>query len=400
MQYGDSYNELEDLADMFNIELRELKEKILFERYSKVLDKQYESEQEVLQLKEEITQLCEFLGLSTDCHILNYLKNQWRIIDNKLRTVDGVKYETREKAQNVRYDVQLLQDKLQTIDFDSINMLDATQIDKLIVELKELPFHSDLFITSPNAMQRYTMQIFGRNIIRQQRIKNIMESANPAGEVERILKKYINAPNSKNVEYGTFRPISNYQPTYLNGEYPLVFFDNTKLGKWKKYWVFTNKRVINVLKNVVETYNYSTECVIQKNKSDIIFSESEQSNVVKINLGVSWLDEKEPIMESYAFYLSAIIKAMVKMNENGGQMVCKQTVEKDDIMQTISDSNIGMENATSMLSKNTILVDDKEAGELVQEKDVKAEFKFCTNCGTKLGMDYRFCTSCGSPQGS
>lgn len=140
--HGDADHELERMAACFGYkDFMAHKAAVLREVFAVPLSRTYTDEQDVLNLKNQVTGYAAHLGVSPEKE-LAILDKQWADIDRRLRTANRKEYETREQAQDVRDDLVLRDQKASSYDLKRINFLDGEQMQRLIQCLTDLPYKS------------------------------------------------------------------------------------------------------------------------------------------------------------------------------------------------------------------------------------------------------------------
>ena len=263
--YGDADKEVDRISYRFGCNMVPYKKELVELFCSKAVKSLTYDEEQVLSVKQEISDFCRALGYGNTSFHLQPFDQRLREIDIQLRTVEGVEYKTREIASDVRDDFILFNNKAKTYTYERLDLLDVDVRKKIESEILDLPYKYAGFHSIATARLGKIMQPY---IDRQTMKKNMTSPQNFCG----VLYNYVHSSAlyqnmSKHIYTMEFaKSKSNKAPLPNTYGVPLIYHDFSSLGAFKKGFILTTRGcVIYNAKNNIQfaPFNYITSINIK-----------------------------------------------------------------------------------------------------------------------------------------
>ncbi|MBQ4529366.1 MAG: zinc ribbon domain-containing protein [Lachnospiraceae bacterium] len=334
--YGDKDGSLKSMAADFGVNLNKYIETKLENKYGSILTKKYTDEKEVLSLKNEIEELSQFYGIESENKYISYLDNAWIEIDKRLRTANGIEFETREEANDYRDDLQLFESFVQQQNFNILDLLDEKVVKQLTEEIDTLAYKSQHIHEDISSMLEMALCPY---IETQQRIRNIEDSSNPVEEVKTIIRENnVYGELSKRISFSSLCNGKERKITQCIQPMEKIVFiqDCSMIGTWSVGVIYTDRRIIISGKNNVMAVSLQNIKTIMIKERALMIVTSDNQEIVSDTLrGMS--DEQYKIWS-----------------------------------KVLNDITEGMKRVVP-----------------------KIRMIFCTQCGKEIPQNVKFCTFCG-----
>ena len=208
-------------------------------------------EEQVLSVKQEISDFCRALGYGNTSFHLQPFDQRLREIDIQLRTVEGVEYKTREIASDVRDDFILFNNKAKTYTYERLDLLDVDVRKKIESEILSLPykyagFHSIATVRLGKIIQPYIdRQTMKKEMTSPQNFCSVLYNYVHSSALYQNMSKHIYT-----MEFAQSK--SNKAPLPNTYGVPLIYHDFSSLGAFKKGFILTTRGCViyNAKKNI------------------------------------------------------------------------------------------------------------------------------------------------------
>ncbi len=241
-KWGDEKGEVEKLADYFDVDIKSYKKQKLESACAQYIKPKSMVEEEVLEQKNKILDLCRIVGYPS-AEFTKQLDERLKVIDENLRTVEGVMYPTRETAQKVRDDIALFNLKVEEYDFYAVDLSDEENCKKTAGFFCGLDYKYDKFT---EIAQSKIDEIIKKNIGCQQLKK---ELSVPDGFLERFNEYADNSDafshmgkHARKIDFITDKKYKFPEFTEEHGM-PILFCDFTSLCSWKTALILTTRAI-------------------------------------------------------------------------------------------------------------------------------------------------------------
>ncbi len=341
-KYGDKEIEIERMAAFFGYDMKPFKTTFVEKLYGGIEKKTFSSEEELLSLKKQIIEKCSFYGVE---HIkyTSVLDDKWIMIDEELRTVEGVMYDTRTIANNVKLDILVYNDYVSGKNFDEINLLDQHQLQETIEQVKNLKYQTTQFLEIVENRIRSTIAPFIEKQIVISRLSNPNTFIYELKDI--VTKSSFYEKMANRIKFSDFyNDKKNKAPSLFTmvGK-PLLYEDNTLLVSWKKGIIITTRQLILFDKSTIEkTIELSEIKRVRRNRDDIVIET--RGNTPGIEVGkISGLNAN--IADNYVTVISNIIAGISHANSESIE------TKLNDIIQVInyqSVNNIDVQDKSSV----------------------------------------------------
>lgn len=125
-KYGDSNNEISKMAYYFGYDLLGYKQEIINKAFNQL---NMDTEKNTLQAKKEITKMINDLGLNCESDDrVNYINQKLNEFDKEARTIDGILFANREKADKARNQIEEIKDILNNMDKNNMSSIKEAKI--------------------------------------------------------------------------------------------------------------------------------------------------------------------------------------------------------------------------------------------------------------------------------
>lgn len=243
--FGDEDRTLMKMATDFKVDLRGYIDSTLDKKYGYVMKKQYDNEEELFKIKEQILSSLKWYGLSENSKYIVHLEKEWIELDRRLRSRDGIEFSTREEAVIYSEDKEVFNAFITEKNLAELDLLNEEVVRNLRLESASLEYKGDAFKLRLDDVLPVVMK---PHIEKQTVIKRVRETGDIAGEVRAILtasgiynniqKRVIFSIDSKHKLHDVLE--------YIKSDEKLIFAqDFSKINKtWKRAILFTDKKVI------------------------------------------------------------------------------------------------------------------------------------------------------------
>ncbi len=414
--YGDVGGTVTSLAEFFNIDIEKnilkFKKELLTEFLNSLPQINMNSEAEIKNLLDIIKEQKQFLEYYPETEKENQLQKRLNEIDIFERTVRGRLYETREEAQNVRNDYDLLDNMIRSIDFHQYDLLNPNDISRIKSYLLAANFSSKAFRTSPDHVLMELEPLLNHNIQLQTWRKQLLESREPWAEVEKIIRSSeITQEYKDRFRYWNFNGLKKYYPTLIKYERPVLFFQTSLFG-WSSYFVLTNKRGLYITKNTQNSVSLDESTVISYMNNQLSISSSNENRRLLIpmkypeNMIPYFLDILAGLAETLSkcderlFEVPADFYPDTNSMPSAQEMISEQLkgIFYGKISPVIKKAQNAMDGSASAFSGTTPqppngMVSRVQPAALPPNSQPA---KICTRCGAAIDPVANFCTNCGN----
>lgn len=354
IEVGDSNKEIERLGTDIGYDIVAIKQKCIVDLYKdRNFEKMYfnvEQEQALLDLIQEVKGNCEKIGIDT-CGYIDILNEKWSVLDEKIRTVEGVTYDTREKAQEVKQDISLFEEYTNKQNYDDINILDVGIYNSCIEEIYNLSYITEEFRNTVKERAQLYLQRYMNHHITKNKLANsatfMVEFNNMICQTGfyRKNQKKIHFNDYANDKKNSAPAITTYKGT------PILYQENPKLMERSRGIVYTTQEVV--------VYDKKNLSIIPLSDIDTVrFSEEGNFQVISKN-GVldfgtlSGIDNKE-LREEYTRVMDSIIYALSKL-EIKPQIVTIPVNRVEPVLQQTNIPNVNMQQPVYAQNANNVM---------------------------------------------
>lgn len=242
-RYGDADKHLEQMGEFFGYDLKVVKQEAVHKLFGKIEEKEYGTETELLAEKEALLQKSAELGLDAAPYIAIY-EAKWQKIDQALRTVEGIEYQTRDMARNVEKDIDAFQKKCAEFHWDDKDLLDEACRDAYEAEIKGAGYLEEAFVAQirERLEKIWEPYIYRQDIVRRlsdpdtffASLKEIVSETPVYETLRKKISFYDSAENIRNKA-----PISKEDANLM-----LLCIDRTLFGNGKKGTLFTTRKLM------------------------------------------------------------------------------------------------------------------------------------------------------------
>ena len=365
-KFGDKDKEIEKLGTDIGYDISVIKKNCIDEIYKdrdfKNVQFDVEQEQVLLDLLQEVKGSCEKIGIDT-CGYIDILNEKWSVLDEKIRTVEGVTYDTREKAQQIKQDISLFEEYTSKQNYDDINILDVGIYNNCVEDIYNLSYITEEFRNMAKERAQLYMQRYMNHHITRNKL------ANPATFMTEfnnmIYQTGFYRKNQKKIHFNDYAndkknsapAITTYKGT------PILYQENPKLMERNRGIVYTTQEVV--------VYDKKNLNIIPLNDIDTVrFSEEGNFQVISKNgvldFGtISGIDHKE-LRDEYIRVMDSIVYALSKL-EIKPQIVTMPVNRVEPILQQTNIPDVNMQQP--VYSQNT----NNAMGNMNQPKKEKSK---------------------------
>lgn len=115
-EFGDSNKEIEKIADFFGVDILEEKNEIISDLYNKL---DLSSEQSTFKAKEQLINLCDFLGVNLNNDFIDKIEFLIQEYDLKARTVNNIVFDSRSEAMEARNEKEKIENIISNMDLEN-----------------------------------------------------------------------------------------------------------------------------------------------------------------------------------------------------------------------------------------------------------------------------------------
>lgn len=378
--FGDADGNITSLANFFELDINLFKSELLEEYIATLPPINMNFENEISERLQEIFRQKQFLGCSFSISKEEELQRRLQELDILQRTVRGQLYETREEAERVRNDYSLLVSRIQNIDFDSYNLLDQNDIEKIKSDLFSSTFKSDAFKNNPDYVLDELTPVLKRYIQIQTWREQLQKSIEPWIMVEEIVRKSDIIPEIKDkLKYWNFTGLKKYYPSLLKFERPVLFLKISLFG-WSKYFVLTNKRGLLISENEQRSIAINNKTDIRYINGQLSFRNEEKNNslVIPINYPENKAEQFTDVLKLIALTLCNRQEVLFEIPEN-----------------FYPDKN-STHSAGAVFTNRIKGIFKSLNGFLGDSDDSTPSVRYCPQCGAIVKEKDKFCTTCGN----
>lgn len=354
LEVGDRNKEIERLGIDIGYDIAATKQKcieVLYEdRNFEKMHFNVEQEQDLLDLIQEVKGMCEKIGIDACSHI-DILNQKWSALDEKIRTVEDVTYDTREKVQQVKQDISLFEEYTSKQNYDDINILDVSIYNNCIEEIYNLSYTTEEFRNTVKERAQLYLQRYMNHHITKNKLANpatfMVEFNNMICQTGfyRKNQKKIHFNDYANDKKNSAPAITTYKGT------PILYQENPKLMERSRGIVYTTQEVV--------VYDKKNLSIIPLSDIDTVrFSEEGNFQVISKN-GVldfgtlSGIDNKE-LREEYTRVMDSIIYALSKL-EIKPQIVTIPVNRVEPVLQQTNIPNVNMQQPVYAQNANNVM---------------------------------------------
>lgn len=368
---------------------QECKKMILGKYYAslKAMDKLDE-----IEIKEQLEQINMFKKkLRYDVFTVkeDELQKRLKELDIMQRTVKGVLYESREKAEELRWDYEVLNNLIKETELSSLNLLDDTELLKIREYFLSADYISDEFHNDSSYVLNEVNPLLEHQRNLQQWRKELLESREPWVTAEEIMQKSgVQSALKEDLRYANFDGNRKYYPLLLPYEKPVIYLQKSLFG-WSNYLVITNKRALHIEKKQQISVEWTETTEIDYGAGLLLFSNPESGE--RISIRVRWPEEKIKyvldVLKVLIFTLKECDEQLFKIAENDIRTEVNVQNQKEIWKGALKNSF-----ASFLRSRDTEKQRDDVKNEIAMDKD---KIQYCTHCGYAAAVSDRFCKNCG-----
>lgn len=368
---------------------QECKKTILGKYYAslKAMDKLDE-----IEIKEQLEQISMFKKkLRYDVFTVkeDELQKRLKELDIIQRTVKGVLYDSREKAEELRWDYEVLNNLIKETKLSSLNLLDDMELLKIREHFLSADYVSDEFHNDSSYVLNEVNPLLEHQRNLQQWRKELLESREPWVTAEEIMQKSgVQSVLNEELKYADFDGIRKYCPLLLTYEKPVIYLQKSLFG-WSNYLVITNKRALHIEKRQQISVEWTETTKIDYGAGLLLFSNPESGE--RISIRVRWPEEKIKyvldVLKVLIFTLKECDEQLFKIAENDIRTEVNVQNQKEIWKGALKNSF-----ASFLRSRDTEKQRDDVKNEIAMDKD---KIQYCTHCGYAAAVSDRFCKNCG-----
>jgi len=429
VEYGDESGDLRKMAEYFGVPLSEhvisLVKTYSEEVYLKNC-KEYEDalnpifaaikiEQNIINTRNEIIEFCNKQDIQIDnIDVVKKCDSILEYIENELCTVNGVKYESRQIAEEIKQDrdrfYSFLQDK-------------KLSTDNLFEELCKIEFESDLYKNKLGDLFKEEIQL--RDSLKiSSNLKSIMTKYFPDVTTKLGNIEFARLNNSLEQKEGTIRDIT-HMPEY---EMPIMLINFTTSGKSGILLTNLSLRIYNkgLLSSLSNFVNFDdindvngliccgqNKYFIDTVKGRFEFTIKSGLSIKEQNLLCHFLQESIFIIKNLQISermnlkwidfdsLKCVCGTLLPKGTNICPLCFKIYTVKGEFVDTITCKNCGnrIQIGKKFCNRCGKSVTDKETDTLNDKFSLKDSWQFCPRCGNLVMVGKKFCNQCGTPLG-
>ncbi len=442
--YGDADCSIEQMGIFFGYDLKPLKTAQIKKIFGDIEQKNYETEDALLTEKEAVLQKCAEYGITADSY-LSIFDAKWQKIDQALRTVEGIEYETREIARNIEKDIETFYTQCEQFDWDAVNLLDENCRASYEAEINSIEYlEKEAFtIQIPKRLSElWKPYLYKQEIIQQ--LSNPETFLKCFQEI--IIKQPLYQPLKHKVHFYDFAGNKkNKAPAFTPEDgIGLLFIDQTLLGGCQKGTVLTTRKLIEYDKKKDQRLPLTDLTLIKPENNGFSVLCNEKGTVLTLG-SPTYLPDKSK--QEYADLLTSLVSGICRTdivpienelsafinskqndtsnpdhNENAAPSGQGNTIDKlvSIVTKAISSNTQPEITANTMLpdkqvhSENDIMPPNiqennqtdfpsanKRIGTIEEPFEFETEVQItCKNCGKLLLKGKKFCSQCGTPVGN
>jgi hypothetical protein len=285
--YGDKQNEVQKMANFFNVDVERFKNNLLAKRYSKL---DLSNEESALIAKATLQNDISQYGMKT-CDIMKEIDKKLELFDQQARTVDGEIFATREEASIASTELQKIKTLMKDNDLSS-----AAGVEKVLTIISQNTF-------STSVKNKYVADLNTKlGAMHKKEIQQIIKQGNTS-MVEGITDILVKLENGK------------YTGTYLEQELDKLYQKRAKLDcemRTVEGTVYESKEDADKAKVELEQLNKilkqcklstvsGSQAAIQQLKAANFNTRSALAKITEIENKCKKLDEKERTVKGKVF---------------------------------------------------------------------------------------------------
>lgn len=437
--YGDADCSIEQMGTFFEYDLKPFKTAQIEQLFGNIEQKNYETEESLLTEKEALLQKCTEYGIAADSY-LSIFDAKWQRIDQALRTVEGIEYETREIARNIEKDIETFYKRCEQFDWDAVNLLDENCRASYEAKISSIEYlEKEAFtVQIPKRLgELWKPYLYKQEIIQQ--LSNPETFLKCFQEI--IIKQPLYQPLKNRLHFYDFAGNKkNKAPAFTSEDgIGLLFIDQTLLGGCQKGTVLTTRKLIEYDKKKDQRLFLTELTLIKPENNGFSVLCNEKGTILTLG-SPTYLPDKSK--QEYADLLISLISGICRtdivpienelsdlikpvQSETGnpdhdvitsppeqgntlGKLVSivtkalsSNTQPETATNSMLSDKQVNSENVmmppSEQESNQTDYTSPNEQPDTIAEQSETNVQITCKNCGKLLLKGKRFCSQCGTP---